>query len=197
MRKLVFFVGGAGSGKTTLAKGITHKGHPVFLDMDTVSRPASEKIMTLMGHDPDDRDSPAYKELCRDLGYRLTMDTALENLDLDSDVFAIGPFTSEIGNPNWIHEELAKIGATVNDVEVKVVYVYLEDMSQYKKRIEERGHKADEWKLANWETFVQRMKRTDVQWELPGDSILYFDNSAGTLEGNILSIERFVYGTRD
>lgn len=194
MRKLVFFVGGAGSGKTTIAKGITVKHHPVFLDMDTASRPASEKIMTLMGHDPDDRDSAAYKTLCRDLGYRLTMDSALENLEMGSDVFAIGPFTSEIGNPNWIHEELAKVGATVGDVEVKVVYVYLEDMAQYKKRIEDRGHKADEWKLAHWDEFAKRMKRTEVQWDLPGDSVIYFDNSQGTLEDNILSVERFIYG---
>ncbi len=197
MRKLVFFVGGAGSGKTTIAKGITIKEHPVFLDMDTASRPASEKIMSLMGHDPDDRDSAAYKLLCRDLGYRLTMDVALENLELGLDVFAVGPFTSEIRNPNWIHEELAKIGATVHDVEVKVVYVYLEDMTQYKKRIEERGHKADEWKLANWDEFVQRMQRTEVQWNLPANSVLYFDNSQGTLEENIISVEHFIYNRQD
>ncbi|WP_018976103.1 AAA family ATPase [Saccharibacillus kuerlensis] len=197
MRKLVFFVGGAGSGKTTIAKGITIKEHPVFLDMDTASRPASEKIMTLAGHDPHDRDSQAYKELCRDLGYRLTMDTALENLELGSDVFAIGPFTSEIRNPHWIHEELAKIGATVNDVEVKVIYVYLGDMTQYKKRIAERGHKADEWKLANWDLFVQRMQRTEVLWDLPGNSILYFDNSEGTLEENIISVEKFIYADKE
>lgn len=196
MRKLVFFVGGAGSGKTTLAKGITDKHHAVFLDMDTVSRRASEKIMRIAGHDPDDRDSAAYKELCRDLGYEMTMDVARENLELNADVFAVGPFTSEIRNPNWIHDELAKIGATVNDVEVKVVYVYLADMTQYKKRIEERGHKADEWKLANWDLFVKRMERTNVEWDLPGDSVLYFDNSASTLEENTLSIEQFVYGTQ-
>ncbi len=197
MRKLVFFVGGAGSGKTTIAKGITIKEHPVFLDMDTASRPASEKIMELMGHDPHDRDSAAYKLLCRDLGYRLTMDVALENLELGLDVFAVGPFTSEIRNPNWIHEELAKIGATVHDVDVKVVYVYLEDMTQYKKRIQERGHKADEWKLANWDEFVQRMQRVEVQWNLPGHSVLYFDNSQGTLEENIISVERFIYDGQD
>ncbi|MCQ4086539.1 AAA family ATPase [Saccharibacillus sp. JS10] len=197
MRKLVFFVGGAGSGKTTIAKGITIKEHPVFLDMDTASRPASEKIMELMGHDPHDRDSAAYKLLCRDLGYRLTMDSALENLELGSDVFVVGPFTSEIRNPNWIHEELAKIGATVEDVEVKVIYVYLEDMTQYKKRIQERGHKADDWKLANWEEFLLRMQRTEVQWQLPDRSVLYFDNSQGTLEENIISVEHFIYGDQE
>ncbi|MDO3408346.1 AAA family ATPase [Saccharibacillus sp. CPCC 101409] len=194
MRKLVFFVGGAGSGKTTLAKGITEKHPAVFLDMDTVSRRASEKIMTIAGHDPNDRDSPAYKELCRDLGYEMTMDVALENLDLNLDVFAVGPFTSEIHNPDWIREALGKIGASVEDVEVKVIYVYLSDMEQYKQRIIDRGHKADEWKLAHWDEFVKRMERTDVVWELPGDSILYFDNSAGSLEENIESLRKFVYG---
>ncbi len=127
MGKLVFFVGGAGAGKTTLAKAIARKRGAVLLDMDTLLRPAAIVVMTAAGLDPDDRDSDAYKRLCRDLGYRITMDAALENVAVGNDVFVIGPFTREIGEAEWIESELAAIGASLQDVEVKAVVVTLAD----------------------------------------------------------------------
>src|SRR5665647_307340 len=106
MPKLVFFLGPAGSGKTTLAKTLIEKHHAAFFDMDTLARPAAEAIMTLSGLDPNDRDSPIYKQYCRDLGYRITMDAALENLHLGIDAFVIGPFTQELEDPLWLEQEL-------------------------------------------------------------------------------------------
>jgi predicted kinase len=110
MRKLVFFVGGAGAGKTTLAKKLAARSGAVFLDMDTLQRPAAEALMTAAGFDPTDRDSTDYKRLCRDLGYRITMDAALENVSLGTDVYVVGPFTREIADPagwsgNWPRSE--------------------------------------------------------------------------------------------
>ena len=99
MRKLIFFIGPAGAGKTTLAKAWAHKHGGAFLDMDTLLRPAAEAIMTLAGQDPNDRDSPTYKTYCRDLGYRITMDAALENLELGLDAIVVGPFTKELADP--------------------------------------------------------------------------------------------------
>lgn len=96
MQKLIFFVGGAGAGKTTLAKALAKRRRAALFDMDTLSRPASEAIMILSGLDPSDRDSPVYKSNCRDVGYRLTMDAALENVDIGTDAVVVGPFTREI-----------------------------------------------------------------------------------------------------
>lgn len=112
MSKLIFFIGPAGAGKTTLARAWASKHGGAFLDMDTLLRPAAAAIMTLAGKDPEDRDSPFYKQHCRDLGYRITMDAALENAALGLDAIVIGPFTREIGDPAWLGQELSRISST-------------------------------------------------------------------------------------
>lgn len=157
--KLIFFLGGAGSGKTTLAKALSRKYKATFLDMDILLRPAAEAIMTLQGLDPSDRDSPEYKRLCRDLGYRITMDAALDNVDLGVDTIVVGPFTKEIETPEWIEQELSRIGRSLGNTDVRVAYIYLQDEAQYYKRITARHSPLDEWKLANWDTFITSLAR--------------------------------------
>ncbi|NHN30676.1 AAA family ATPase [Paenibacillus agricola] len=194
MRKLVFFLGPAGAGKTTLAKALTKKRKAAFFDMDTLSRPAAEAIMALAGLDPQDRDSVAYKAHCRDLGYRITMDAALENIELGSDAYVVGPFTKESDSHAWLENELKRIGASIHDVDVKVVFVHLDGAASYKKRIKERGSSLDDWKLGNWSEFSQSLQIRQIHWELPGSSILYFNNSQPLSEATFSIIENFVYG---
>jgi len=194
MPKLVFFLGPAGSGKTTLAKTLIEKHHAAFFDMDTLARPAAEAIMTLSGLDPNDRDSPIYKQYCRDLGYRITMDAALENLHLGIDAFVIGPFTKELEDPLWLERELSKRELSTENIEVKALFIYLLNDSFYRDRIEERGSALDVWKLENWSSFSPSLIRREIKWKLPVTSILYLDNSEPlTLERQWL-IEKFVYG---
>ncbi|QYR21027.1 AAA family ATPase [Paenibacillus sp. sptzw28] len=195
MRKLIFFIGGAGAGKTTLAKALAKRRRPALFDMDTLSRPASEAIMTLSGLDPSDRDSAVYKSRCRDLGYRLTMDAALENVEIGTDAIVIGPFTRETDDPQWLERELARIGGTLDDVEVKVIFVSLHDEQLYHKRISDRGLGLDAWKLENWNEFSRSLVGRTVKWNLPAGSVLYFDNSESISEETISILERFVYGS--
>lgn len=193
MRKLVFFVGGAGAGKTTLAKAVAKRRGVAILDMDTVLRPAAVAIMTQAGLDPSDRDSIAYKTLCRDLGYRITMDAALENIAIGGDIFVIGPFTKETETPHWIEQELAAIGASLLDVDVKVVFVYLQNNKLHYERIVQRGSALDQFKLDNWTDFSHSLARRELKWNLPASSVLYFDNSNGLDEQSLAELERFVY----
>jgi hypothetical protein len=192
MPKLVFFLGPAGSGKTTIAKFIMKKHLAAFFDMDTLSRPAAEAIMTLSGLDPNDRDSPIYKQYCRDLGYRVTMDAAIENLQLGVDVFVIGPFTKELEDPLWLEQELSKTGLTLEDVDVKAIYIYLPDDSYYRDRIKERGSALDVWKLENWNHFSQSIIRREIKWKLPPASILYFNNAEPLTPDRQSLIEKFI-----
>ncbi|CAM3095630.1 AAA family ATPase [Paenibacillus lupini] len=194
MRKLVFFVGGAGAGKTTLAKALARKRGVTVLDMDTMLRPAAVQIMTVAGLDPNDRDSEEYKVLCRDLGYRITMDAALENIEIGSDVFVIGPFTKETSDPSWIVKELAAIGASLHDVDVKAVIVYLQDDRLHYSRIEQRGLETDQYKLEHWDSFSRSLVRRTLAWELPESSVLYYDNSRELDESALEHLERFVFG---
>ncbi|MDQ1909300.1 AAA family ATPase [Paenibacillus sp. GD4] len=195
MSKLVFFLGPAGAGKTTLAKAVAAKRHAGFFDMDTLLRPAAVALMTQAGLDPDDRDSQQYKIRCRDVGYRITMDAALENLQLGNDAFVVGPFTKETADPGWLRQELARIADTASEeVEVKVVYVYLKDIDLYRLRIQERGLSIDAWKLEHWEEFSQSLAVRTIAWPLPGDAILYYDNAVRLSHEVTGSIERFIYG---
>jgi adenylate kinase family enzyme len=192
MRKLVFFVGGSGAGKTTLAKKLVARSRAVFLDMDTLQRPAAEALMTAAGFDPTDRDSTDYKRLCRDLGYRITMDAALENVSLGTDVYVVGPFTREIADPGWLERELAQIGTVLNEVDVKAVNVYLQNDALHRARIVGRGSELDRWKLDHWESFSYSLTRMRIEWPLPTDSILYFDNSEKLTEERVKRVEQFL-----
>ena len=197
MRKLIFFIGGAGAGKTTLAKAFANLRRAALFDMDTLSRPASEAIMTLFGLDPNDRDSPVYKTRCRDLGYRLTMDAALENVEIGTDAVVVGPFTRETEDAKWLEQELARIGATLRDVEVRVIMVALGDKRLYRERIRERGSVLDAWKLDNWDEFSRSLGPRTVKWPLPASSVLDFDNSEPLSVDSLGVLERFVYGSEN
>ncbi|OCT11527.1 hypothetical protein A8709_07635 [Paenibacillus pectinilyticus] len=192
MRKLIFFIGPAGAGKTTLAKAWARRHGGAFLDMDTLLRPAAEAIMTLAGQDPSDRDSPFYKAHCRDLGYRITMDAALEQLSVDQDAIVIGPFTKEQGEPLWLEGELARIGASVHDVSVRVIYVYLPSEEAYQARIRERGSSLDVWKLDNWEQFRPSLQRREVTWRMEASSLLYWDNSEALTDEREAELAKFI-----
>ncbi|MGO4528339.1 AAA family ATPase [Paenibacillus sp. 2TAF8] len=191
--KLIFFLGGAGSGKTTLAKALSRKHKAAFLDMDILLRPAAEAIMTLQGLDPSDRDSPEYKRLCRDLGYRITMDAALDNVQLGVDTLVVGPFTKETETPDWIEQELTRIGRSLDDTDVRVAYVYLQNEALYHQRITARQSPLDEWKLANWDAFRSSLDRKKVAWPLPVESVAYIDNSSDDPAIAFAELERRMY----
>jgi predicted kinase len=195
MRKLIFFIGPAGAGKTTLAKALAKKRGTALLDMDTLLRPAAETIMTITGHDPSDRDSAVYKMYCRDLGYRVTMDAALENVQLGTDIIVIGPFTKETADPAWLEAELARIGASPADVQIRAVAVFLPQEELYRQRIQSRGLEIDEWKLGNWNDFRGSLIAREIKWELPEGSIIHFDNSGELTEEKLAGLEQLIYGT--
>ncbi|MEC0268148.1 AAA family ATPase [Paenibacillus anseongense] len=192
MRKLIFFIGPAGAGKTTLAKAYASKRGGAFLDMDTLLRPAAVALMSLAGKDPEDRDSPFYKQHCRDLGYRITMNAALENLTLGLDAIVIGPFTREINDPLWLDHELSTINASTENVAVKAVYVYLPSEEAYHSRISGRGSALDVWKLDNWEQFSPSLSRSEIRWPVDPASILYLDNSGPFTSEKLEMLEKFI-----
>lgn len=190
--KLIFFLGPAAAGKTTIAKSLARKRHTAFFDMDTLLRPAAEVIMSISGLDPSDRDSPEYKKYCRDLGYRITMDAVLENIELGSDVFVVGPFTKETQNPNWLEQELSRIGTSPTEVTIKVIHVFLSDEELYRDRLRARGSELDVWKLKHWPQFRLSLQHKDILWKLPRESFYPLDNSRPLSQEKLSHIERWI-----
>ncbi|MFD0712217.1 AAA family ATPase [Paenibacillus sp. GCM10027626] len=194
MPQLIFVVGGAGAGKTTIAKALAGKRKLAFLDMDTLLRPAAVSIMTLKGLDPHDRDSAEYKRLCRDLGYRITMDAAWENVAVGTDAIVIGPFTKETDDADWLEQELRNAGLSQAEVDVKVICVSLAGEETYRARFGARNSELDRWKLDNWDSFKASLQPRMIRWRLKDDSVLYFDNSEALATERIALLERFLDG---
>ncbi len=178
MQKLVFFVGVAGTGKTTVARKLTDRMSAAFLDRDTVGGRFVEHILKMNELDPNDRDSEFYKKHLRDLEYDTTKDICIENLAAGQNVFMISPFTAELKNKQWIEDVLSAAGLSHKEVDVKVIVVTLDNMEMQKQRIVDRQTERDQWKLEHWDDFKKRVDFVpEISWNLPQEHILVFDNS--------------------
>ncbi|WP_055106676.1 AAA family ATPase [Paenibacillus ihumii] len=196
MQKLVFFVGVAGTGKTTVARKIADRIPAAFLDRDTVGGRFVEKILEMNGLDVNDRDSDFYKKHLRDLEYDTTKDICIENLAAGQNVFMISPFTAELKNKQWIEDVISAAGLTKNEVDVKVIVVTLSDMETQKQRIIDRQTERDTWKLEHWDDFKHRVQFVpEINWDIPKSSILVFDNSGDLTSEKVDSVYEFVKAT--
>ncbi|MBA9083577.1 putative kinase [Fontibacillus solani] len=193
MQKLVFFVGVAGTGKTTVARKLAERIQAAFLDRDTVGGRFVEKMLEMNGLDVNDRDSDFYKKHLRDLEYDTTKDICIENLAAGQNVFMISPFTAELKNKAWIEEVLAAAGRSKSEVDVKVIAVTLSDMDTQKQRIIDRQTERDTWKLEHWDDFKHRVQFVpEVSWDIPESSILVFDNSGELTDEKVENVYQFV-----
>lgn len=193
MQKLVFFVGVAGTGKTTVARKLSARIPAAFLDRDTIGGRFVEAILELNGLDKRDRDSDYYKKHLRDLEYDTAKDVCIENLAAGQNVFMISPFTAELKNKQWIEEVVEAAGLTMSEVDVKVVVVTLLDMELQKNRIIGRQTERDQWKLDNWGDFEKRIEFVpQINWDIPNSSILVFDNSGELTEEKAEQLFQFV-----
>ncbi|MGM0524212.1 MAG: AAA family ATPase [Bacillota bacterium] len=193
MQKVVFFVGVAGTGKTTVAEKAVKHIPAAFLDRDTVGGRFVEAFLKKEGLDPDDRDSGFYKENLRDLEYDATKDICIENIRVGQNVFMISPFTSELKSNQWMEDLLSEAGKRKADVDVKVVVVTLDDIDQQKSRIQGRGTERDSWKLENWTSYENRVNFVpEINWDISDENILIFDNSGDLTDKKVKSVVDFI-----
>ncbi|HWI41140.1 MAG TPA: AAA family ATPase, partial [Verrucomicrobiae bacterium] len=112
MHRAFIVCGTPAAGKTTYGKELARKEHAVFLDIDTSTERLVRLALQLSRHDPDDRDSPYFKEHFREPVYEQLFDIARENLQHVSVVIA-GPFTRELSDPEWCGKLALRLGASV------------------------------------------------------------------------------------
>ncbi|RIX50611.1 ATP-binding protein [Paenibacillus nanensis] len=192
MQKLIFFVGVAGTGKTTVAKKLSAVMPAAFLDRDTIGGRFVEAILEMKGLDKNDRDSDFYKANLRDLEYDTAKDVCIENLAAGQNVFMISPFTAELKNKQWIEEVIAAAGLTKDQVDVKVIVVTLQNMELQKDRIVGRQTERDQWKLEHWSDFQKRVDFVpEINWDIPQSHILIFDNSGELTEEKVAQLQEF------
>lgn len=173
MARLIFFIGHAGCGKTTLSKIIAKEMKAVYLDRDTIGTPFVNKMLSMKDLSPDDRDSYAYHQEFRNIEYNALLSIAAENLQLDLGTIVVSPFSKEVSNTKWISEFLEV--NQLNNVEVKVVSVYLSNTDIQRERILARNTSRDQWKLNNWNVYKEKLKPVQVSWD--SVDVLYYDNS--------------------
>ena len=173
--RLLLFAGHAGTGKTTLAKQAlpelaARSGRDFFfLDKDTAYGAFSSHIMGLLTGDPADRDSPTYLQHLRNGEYAGLLDITRENLALGLKVMLVGPFTREIMAGKFFRPQ--ELGLPTNTI-CRIAWIDLPS-DEARRRIERRADPRDAWKLAHWDSYLQRRIEPP---EHPG--ILRFDNSA-------------------
>ncbi|WP_456364103.1 AAA family ATPase [Priestia aryabhattai] len=191
MTKLIFFIGHAGCGKTTISKIAAEHLKTNYLDRDTIGSIFVEKMLLMKGLSPNDRDSQTYHKEIRDLEYKTMFAIAAENLKLGIDTILVSPFTKEVSNQNWIKEFLNE--NQLSNINIKVVSVYLSDPEVQRGRISERNTSRDQWKLDNWDVYKERLKKIEVSWS--NAQTLYFDNSFELTAEQINSVISFLKTT--
>ena len=136
---LILVIGVAGSGKTTIARGLVSAVHAAYFDKDVLTDaffPASR--------------GRAYEEL-RPRLYAALYALVEENLRLGTSVVLDAPHVKEMADPAWRREmvDLAvRAGAGLTVVRCHCREPIL------RRRLEERAEPRDRWKLENWDRFV-------------------------------------------
>lgn len=184
----LFVLGHAGSGKTQFSKKfiksrLKDKKPWCLLDKDVSGEKLSTALMIAYGLDPNDKDSPEYKQKVRDLEYRTCLDVARDQLRLGINVVMPGPWTKELNNG-----ELFDVKSLDLPKKTKLIHVYLDvPVDKLKQRIIERKKGRDGWKLLNWEEFSKTLVMPSAIKE-HGVSIITHDMEFAQQEKIILEL---------
>lgn len=169
MRTLVFVVGVAGSGKSTIGKKIAKRLHFVYLDKDTIAQPFVEALNPIK----NDRESAFYLNKIRPLEYQVLLDVVEENITLGQSVVVSAPFGEEVLDSEWIEREI--FYRRQLKVQVKIIWVKVDPYTEF-KRLSIRKEARDQWKLDHWAQYQQQRSTFEVKWSRDPAIFFEFDN---------------------
>lgn len=147
MNKLIIVCGSPAVGKSTYAKGLALEGHAILVDIDTCTEPIIQIALAEAGKDPNDRDSPYFKEKFRHAIYETLFAIAKDNLN-HSNVIIVGPFTKELREPDWPDQIAKTLGA------IPEIHYLRCDPSIRKDRMSQRASARDQSKLEDWKSYL-------------------------------------------
>ena len=138
---LVLLAGVAGSGKSTIARGLLDYLHAVYLDNNFIAD----------AFFPNTRRGLEYRRL-RPRMYRALYRITGENLSVGNSVLLDAPHVRQSRSALWYHSMLSLTrGAAAELVMIRCVA----SEPEIRRRLEARGVPRDRWKLQNWETHVR------------------------------------------
>jgi predicted kinase len=150
---LVLMAGGAGAGKTVLAREVVRRvTNAVLLDKDRLLGPWVDRVLRDAGAEVD-RDGDYYWRSVRPQEYATLEAMAYDHLELGKVVVVDAPLRPELEDPAWVarvRDECAARGASFVAVWVVVT------PETARQRLHARDEPRDRWKLANWQDFLKR-----------------------------------------
>jgi predicted kinase len=133
-------MGVAGSGKTTLAKGILRRIWAVYLDNNYI----------VDAFFPCTRTGTSY-EKWRPHFYQVLYRIVRENLNIGNSVILDVPHIKEMRDPKW--RRSIKLLAGSAKARLIVIRCHCSD-SVLRSRLNSRGESRDRWKLTHWQEFL-------------------------------------------
>ena len=175
---LIFLIGSAGSGKSTIGKKLATEHHFCYLDKDVLCNTFTGKLLETQGYSPHDRDGNIYyRDIVMDLEYETLLNVANDNLQLGRSVILDAPFVGYFHKSDYIDGLVSKYGwEQVTPVVLRVDV----NMDVLEQRLRNRGLERDRWKLEHWDAFVQGLKANVCTWE--NIQLISVDNSSEELD---------------
>lgn len=156
----LFILGHAGTGKSALTtlfiqQQLQQQHTWCVLDKDTVGEYWTGPFLEACGQNPNDRDSPFFKEKIRDLQYKSTLLIGQEQLQLGLNVVFPGPWSRELASGALFSANT--LGLPEN---TRLCHVWLDLPHPVRKaRIIHRGDPRDQWKLEHWDDYIDSLKK--------------------------------------
>jgi predicted kinase len=175
---LIFLIGAAASGKSTIGKIVAAEYNFCYLDKDIICNHFTGLLLESKGYSPNERDGcPFYGDVIMSIEYKTLLNIANDNLKLGKSVLLDAPFIGFFSNPHYI-DELRK-SYDWQDVTILVLQVSI-DFDVLKKRMMARANERDKWKFDHWEAYVKSIQEKQCQWK--NVEIRKFDNSDSSID---------------
>ena len=147
MNTLHIVMGAPAAGKTTYAKRLAKEKKASLIDIDSATERVVQAGLDLATKNPDDRDSPFFKDSFREPIYETLFAIAKDNLCHNS-VILVGPFTLEARDANWLENLKLRFGTSV------FAHFITCDPETRHQRMAKRGNPRDLVKLEDWENYI-------------------------------------------
>jgi len=150
---LVLMAGGAGVGKTGLARMLVRRvTNAVLLDKDRLLGRWVDRVLVAAGTNAD-RDSRYYWQEVRPEEYATLETLALDHLELGKVAVVDAPLRPELQDSAWVTR--VRRACTDRGAGFLAIWVIVSTETA-RRRMMARAEPRDHWKLAHWEEFLRR-----------------------------------------